>query len=83
VDLKKAAASTFAAFAIGSSVLTSPLVADAVETQSFFSSTTVVAEKVVRQGLYSDYEVEITQEQDDARSTFKSASKYANSCSRI
>mmetsp|Transcript_14543 Transcript_14543/g.27270 ORF Transcript_14543/g.27270 Transcript_14543/m.27270 type:complete len:105 (-) Transcript_14543:377-691(-) len=41
----------------------------------FFSSTNVVAEKVVRQGLYSDYEVEITQETDDARSTFKSATE--------
>mmetsp|Transcript_28486 Transcript_28486/g.69338 ORF Transcript_28486/g.69338 Transcript_28486/m.69338 type:complete len:104 (+) Transcript_28486:316-627(+) len=38
-----------------------------------FSSSNVIAEKVVRQGLYSDYEVEITQEVDDARSTFKSA----------
>ena len=40
-----------------------------------FSSTNVVAEKVTRQGLYNDYEVEINQETDDARSTFKSASK--------
>lgn len=68
-------ASTFAAVAIGSSVLANPLVADAVEmTQPFpFSSSNVIAEKVVRQGLYADYEVDINQEVDDARSTFKSA----------
>jgi len=74
-ELKKAAASTIAALAIGSSVLANnPLAAEAMDTP-FFSSTNVVAEKVVRQGLYSDYEVEITQETDDARSTFKSATE--------
>ena len=62
-----------AAIAIGSSVLTTPLVASALETQPFFSSTNIVAEKVVRQGLYQDYEVDIVQQTDDARSTFKSA----------
>jgi hypothetical protein len=75
-ELKKAAASTFAAIAIGSSILGNPLVADALDVQPLFSSTNVVAEKVVRQGLYSEYEVEINQETDDARSTFKSASKF-------
>jgi hypothetical protein len=72
-ELKKAAAGTIAAIAIGSSILGNPLIADAVGDQPLFSSTNVVAEKVVRQGLYSEYEVEITQEKDDARSTFKSA----------
>jgi hypothetical protein len=75
-ELKTAVASTFAAVAIGSSVLANPLVADAAvdAQQAFpFSSSNVVAEKVVRQGLYSEYEVEINQEVDDARSTFKSA----------
>jgi hypothetical protein len=72
-DLKKHAVNTMAAIAIGSSVLTNPMVADALETQPFFSSTTVVAEKVVREGLYQDYEADVYQEVDDARSTFKSA----------
>merc|ERR1712087_927544 len=49
-DLKKAAVNTMAAFAIGSSVLSTPVVADAMD-MSVFSSTQVVAEKVVRQGL--------------------------------
>lgn len=75
IDLKKAAGSAFAAFTIGSSVLSSPI-ANAVETQPFtFSSSNIVAEKVVRQGLYNDYEVDIVQERDDARSTFKDASE--------
>mmetsp|Transcript_15874 Transcript_15874/g.38940 ORF Transcript_15874/g.38940 Transcript_15874/m.38940 type:complete len:159 (+) Transcript_15874:17-493(+) len=72
VELKKAAASTFAALAIGSSILGSPFIADAVEPFAF-SSTNVVAEKVVRQGMYQDYEVDVVQSVDDASSTFKSA----------
>lgn len=72
-DLKKAAGSAFAAFTIGSTILNSPI-ANAVETQPFaFSSSNIVAEKVIRQGLYQDYEVDLVQERDDARSTFKSA----------
>jgi hypothetical protein len=84
LELKKAAASTFAAIAIGSSVLTNPLVCNGFETQPIFSTTNVVAEKVVREGLYNDYEVDIVQQKDDARSTFKSAtetkSKKGRSC---
>ena len=88
-DLKKAAVNTMAAIAIGSSVLSSPVPADAVDMSIFpstnvvvpaqatdmsiFSSTNVVAEKVTREGLYGDYTVDIQQEYDDARSTFKSA----------
>ncbi len=30
-----------------------------------------MAEKVIRQGLYKEYEVDIREEVDDARSTFK------------
>ena len=74
LDLKKAAASAFAAFTIGTSVLASPVVADAIETQHFtFSSTNIVAEKVTREGLYKEYEVDVVQDKDDARSTFKGA----------
>eukprot|EP00980_Cylindrotheca_fusiformis_P001977 scaffold443_cov125-Cylindrotheca_fusiformis.AAC.26 len=74
LELKKAVAGTFAALTIGSSVLTNPIIADAVEPQPFtFSSTNIVAEKVVRQGLYGDYEVDLVQSVDDASSSFKSA----------
>jgi hypothetical protein len=79
-DLKKAAFSTVAAITIGSSILGNPLVVDAFDLHTpVFSSTNVVAEKVTRQGLYSDYEVEINQGIDDARSTFKSASESESS----
>lgn len=74
-DLKKAAGSAFAALTIGSTILNSPI-ANAVEVQPFtFSSTNIVAEKVIRQGLYQEYEVDIVQERDDARSTFKDAAE--------
>lgn len=74
--MKKAAGTAFAAFTIGSSVLTHSPIANAVEAQPFtFSSTNIVAEKVVRQGLYTDYEVDLVQERDDARSTFKGAAE--------
>ena len=74
MDLKKAAVNTMAAIAIGSTILTTPIAADALEIQPFFSSTNVVlAEKQTRQGVYEEYTVDITQEYDDARSTFKSA----------
>ena len=71
-DLKKAAMNTMAAFAIGSSVLSTPVVADAMD-MSVFSSTQIVAEKVTREGLYQDYTVDVEQEYDNAKSTFKSA----------
>jgi hypothetical protein len=75
IDLKKVAGNAFAAFTIGSTVLSSPI-ANAVEAQPFtFSSSNIIAEKVVRQGLYSEYEVDIVQQRDDARSTFKDASE--------
>jgi hypothetical protein len=38
------------------------------------SSSTMVAEKVIREGVYRDYEVDVAPQQyDDARSTFKPA----------
>lgn len=56
-------------------MLSSPI-ANAVEAQPFtFSSSNIIAEKVVRQGLYSEYEVDIVQQRDDARSTFKDATE--------
>ena len=73
-DLQKAAMNAMAAFTIGSSVLSNPLPSDAMD-MSVFSSTQVVAEKVTRQGLYQEYTVEVEQEYDSAKSTFKSASE--------
>ena len=41
---------------------------------SVFSSSNVVAEKVIREGVYGEYEVDVQPQQyDDARSTFKPA----------
>jgi hypothetical protein len=72
LDFKKAATGAFAAFTIASSVLTSaPPASDA--TPTFFSSSNMVAEKIVREGMYQDYEVDLVQSVDDARSTFKPA----------
>lgn len=61
----------FAAFTIASSVLTVPI-ADAMAPT--FSSSQVVAEKVTRQGVYREYDIDLPdQKYDDARSTFKAA----------
>jgi hypothetical protein len=69
----KAATGAFAAFTIASSVMTAaPPASDA--TPTFFSSSNMVAEKIVREGMYQDYEVDLVQQVDDARSTFKPAS---------
>lgn len=58
---------------VASAVSLAPLPADA--TPSFVgSSTTMVAEKVTREGFYGEYEVDVVPQQyDDARSTFKPA----------
>lgn len=74
-DLKKFAVNTMASIAIGTSVITNPVPADAIDMQpSIFSTTNVVAKTETRQGLYQEYEVEVdSQNFDDARSTFKSA----------
>jgi hypothetical protein len=73
-DLQKATVGAFAAMTIASNVFLAPA-ADAVDTTfgALSSSSTVLSEKVVREGLYRDYEVDIVQETDDARSTFKAA----------
>lgn len=61
----------FAAISISGSTLT--VVPEAVD--AFVpSSTTMVAEKVIREGIYREYEVDVQPQQyDDARSTFKPA----------
>lgn len=75
LELQKAAAGAFAAITIASSaVFTAPPPADALP--PVFSSTTMVAEKVIREGVYREYEVDVAPQQyDDARSTFKAASE--------
>jgi hypothetical protein len=73
VDFQKAATGAFAAFTIVSSVVTMPPAADAAFPAAF-SSSQMVAEKVVREGIYGDFEYDLPdQKYDDARSTFKSA----------
>jgi hypothetical protein len=69
-DFKQASLGAFAAMTIASNVMAAP--AEAVDTFAF-SSSTILSEKVVREGLYRDYEVDIVQQKDDAESTFKSA----------
>lgn len=61
----------FAAMTIASNVVAAP--AEALDTFAFGPSNTILSEKVVREGLYRDYEVDLVQTRDDAESTFKSA----------
>lgn len=43
-------------------------------TAANFGSSNIIAEKVVREGIYRDYEIDVTPQQvDSAESTFKSA----------
>ena len=68
--MQKAAVSAFAAFTIASSVLTTPPAAHA----ALPFPTQVLAEKVIREGVYGEYEIDLPEQKyDDARSTFKSA----------
>lgn len=75
-DLKKAVAATFTAATIASTSFM-PM-AEAVDYASpilhDFGSTTIVAAKTTREGVYGEYELDVpVQVVDDARSTFKSA----------
>jgi hypothetical protein len=76
-DLHQATAGAFAAWTIASSSLLLPtLPADAAVGMDTFVTTapsTLLSEKFVREGLYGDYEVDLVQTYDDARSTFKPA----------
>mmetsp|Transcript_22982 Transcript_22982/g.35424 ORF Transcript_22982/g.35424 Transcript_22982/m.35424 type:complete len:163 (-) Transcript_22982:228-716(-) len=69
LDLKNAAAAGFAAATIASNLVTPP--ADAMDFNSAVFPSTVVSEKVTREGIYGTYDVDLVQEVDDARSTFK------------
>jgi len=75
-DLKKTIGSTFVAATIAANVLLP--VADAAEFQfmapNFGSSSNIVAATEVREGIYKDYEIDVTPQQlDNSESTFKSA----------
>mmetsp|Transcript_17769 Transcript_17769/g.25977 ORF Transcript_17769/g.25977 Transcript_17769/m.25977 type:complete len:172 (-) Transcript_17769:254-769(-) len=76
VELKKAVVSTFAAATIASNVLI-PGAADAVDFAmpvSDFGTTQIVAVSETRQGVYKEYDVDVTPQQlDSAESSFKSA----------
>lgn len=79
--MQKAAAEAFAAFTIASSAMlvVAPTASTAIlppPSDAMGSSTVVVAEKVIREGVYREYEIDTTpQKYDDARSTFKAASE--------
>lgn len=69
-EMQKAAVGAFAAFTIASSAIMTPPPADALPA----FPTQVLAEKVVREGVYGEYEIDLPEQKyDDARSTFKSA----------
>lgn len=75
-EVQKAAVGAFAAFTIASSVFTVAIPSVNALPPAFFSSSTMVSEKVIKEGVYFDYEVDVTpQKYDDARSTFKPASE--------
>ena len=74
----------FAAVSLASSIATTPASAiDAQLSNGYFATTssattstsTLLAAKVVKEGIYREYEIDLPDEQqlDDAKSTFKSA----------
>ena len=75
-ELQKFSVGAFAALTIAFSPITS-LPADAnIFPSAISSSSTMVAEKVTREGIYGEYTVDVQpQKYDDARSTYKSASE--------
>jgi hypothetical protein len=75
-DFQKAAVGTFAALNIATSTVTNVLPANAYNVPPAFTSSTMVAEKVIREGVYGEYSVDVQpQKYDDARSTYKSATE--------
>lgn len=74
-NVQKVAANSMLAASLASSLVVGPM-ADAVETfdAPAFGSSSLVAERVTREGIYKEYEVDVgDQVFDDARSTYKSA----------
>jgi hypothetical protein len=80
VELQKNVAGAFAAFTIATSAATLAPPAAQADTVTFLpSSSMVIAEKVIREGVYREYEIDVQPQQfDDARSTFKSAQETKN-----
>ena len=74
-EIKKATAGAIAAFTIISSVINAPnAIAAEHHLLPSFSSSNTVSVVETRQGVYGEYDVEVTPQQyDDARSTFKDA----------
>lgn len=75
-NVQKAAINGMAAASIASALVVGPM-ADAVDMVAdapSFGSSSLVAERVTREGLYREYDVDLgDQTYDDARSTYKSA----------
>ena len=76
-DVQRVAFNGMAAASLASALVIGPM-ADAVEmmanTQPSFGTSSLVAERVTREGLYKEYDVDLGDQQyDDARSTYKSA----------
>jgi hypothetical protein len=74
IEFQKGVTGAFAAFTIASSVLSNAALPADAYMASMSSSSQLVAEKVIREGIYGEYEVDLPdQVYDDARSTFKPA----------
>jgi hypothetical protein len=75
-DVQRVAFNGMAAASLASALVVGPM-ADAVEMMAntpSFGSSSLVAERVTREGLYKEYDVDVGDQQyDDARSTYKSA----------
>ncbi len=75
-NIQKVAVNSMAAASLASALVIGPM-ADAVDMmdiQPNFGSSNLVAERVTREGLYREYDVDVgDQVFDDARSTYKSA----------
>lgn len=75
-DFKKAAVGAFVAASLASNIATAPPAsASMMDNQFAGSGSFLVAERVVREGIYREYEIDLPdqQEVDDAKSTFKTA----------
>jgi hypothetical protein len=78
-DVKRVAFNGLAAASLASALVVGPM-ADAIDMftvtppPSFFGSSSLIAERVTREGLYKEYDIDLgDQVYDDARSTYKSA----------
>jgi hypothetical protein len=73
-EFQKAVTGAFAAFTIASSAFSNAALPADAYVPSVSSSSQLVAEKVIREGIYGEYEVDLPEQvYDDARSTFKPA----------